>query len=83
VGSDWAQPLQYLIGKESSGNPTATNSNSGAYGLMQFMPNTWGDYGYQKTSDPVKQITAGIDYIKQRYGTPEAAQAFWQKNNWY
>jgi len=83
VGSDWYEPLQWIISKESSGNPAATNSSSGAYGLMQFLPQTWGNYGYTKTSDPTKQIEAGINYIKQRYGTAQNAKAFWQKNGWY
>jgi hypothetical protein len=83
VGSDWYEPLKWIILKESSGNPTATNSSSGAYGLMQFLPQTWKNYGYQKTSDPIKQIVAGIAYIKARYGTAANAKAFWQKNGWY
>lgn len=83
VGNDWAQPLAWLIQHESSGNPNAINPKSGAYGLMQFLPQTWGNYGYQKTSDPVKQVEAGINYIKARYGTAANAKAFWQKNNWY
>ena len=83
VGSEWAQPLAWLIQHESSGNPDATNPKSGAYGLMQFLPQTWGNYGYRKTSDPIKQIEAGINYIKARYGTAANAKAFWQKNGWY
>jgi hypothetical protein len=83
VGEDWAQPLSWIIQHESSGNPQAINKSSGAYGLMQFLPQTWGNYGYSKTSDPVKQIEAGINYIKARYGTAARAKAFWQKNGWY
>ncbi|WP_353740065.1 transglycosylase SLT domain-containing protein [Phosphitispora fastidiosa] len=83
VGADWAEPLAWIIGEESSGNPTAQNPKSTAYGLMQFLDSTWGNYGYQKTSDPVKQVVAGIDYIKKRYGTPQKAVAFHQQNGWY
>ena len=83
VGSDWEEPLKWIISKESSNNPTAINPSSGAYGLMQFLPQTWKNYGYTKTSDPTQQIEAGIDYIKARYGTAENAKSFWQKNGWY
>ncbi|MDD5486676.1 MAG: transglycosylase SLT domain-containing protein [Dehalococcoidales bacterium] len=75
--------MAWIIQKESGGNPTAQNKKSSAYGLMQFLDNTWGNYGHQKTSDPVQQIAAGIDYIKKRYGTPQNAVAFHQKNGWY
>ena len=29
------------------------------------------------------QINWGLNYIKQRYGTPSGAWAFWQEHNWY
>ena len=83
VGSDWTEPVKWIISKESSGNPQATNPSSGAYGLMQFLPQTWGNYGFKKTSDPTQQVIAGIAYIKARYGTAANAKAFWQKNGWY
>jgi hypothetical protein len=81
--AEWAEGIKWIISKESSGNPAAQNPKSTAYGLMQFLDDTWGNYGYKKTSDPVTQVEAGIDYIKSRYGTPANAVAFWQKNGWY
>lgn len=75
--------LKWIIQHESGGNPTAQNPNSTAYGLMQFLDSTWGNYGYEKTSDPVQQLIAGNAYIKQRYGSADAAKAFWEKNHWY
>lgn len=83
VGADWAPALKWIINMESSGNPNAKNPNSTAYGLMQFLDNTWDNYGHTKTADPVQQVVAGIDYIKQRYGTADNAKTFWQKNHWY
>lgn len=82
VGADWEPYLKWIINKESGGNPTAQNKTSSAYGLMQFLDKTWKNYG-GKTSDPVKQVVAGIKYIKDRYSTPQVAVAFHQKNNWY
>ncbi len=44
---------------------------------------TWASVGARKTSDPGGQAAAGMRYIKQRYGTPMNAQAFWRRNGWY
>lgn len=83
VEADWAPAIKWIINMESGGNPNAENPNSTAYGLMQLKDETWELCGSAKTSDPVQQIVAGIDYIKQRYGTAENAKTFWQQNNWY
>jgi SLT domain-containing protein len=50
---------------------------------MQFLDGTWKSYGVGDRNDPVDQVVSGINYIKKRYGTPEKAYAFWQKNHWY
>lgn len=34
-------------------------------------------------TNPATQIRWGLNYIKGRYGSPSAALAFWQANNWY
>lgn len=81
-GGNW-DALQWIISKESSWNPNAKNPNSSAYGLFQFLDGTWGAVGMDKTSDPGRQTDAGLKYIRQRYGTPEAARAFHQNNGWY
>ena len=75
--------MKWIIQKESSGNPRAKNPKSTAYGLMQFLDGTWKSYGVGDRNDPVDQVVSGINYIKKRYGTPEKAYAFWQKNHWY
>ena len=83
VGADWKPYLNWIVQKESSGNPSAQNPKSSAYGLYQFLDGTWKGTGISKTSDPVIQTQAAIKYIKQRYGTPAKAVDFWQKNGWY
>ena len=81
--------LRYIWTKESHFNPKAENKSSGAYGIAQFMPSTWGNYKVVKTEDAQLQIKYGLRYILKRYGNavdPNGAcnaQAFWKKNNWY
>lgn len=81
-GPQW-DSLDWLIQHESSWNPTAQNPKSTAYGLFQFLDSTWAGVGATKTSDPRLQAIAGAKYIKNRYGTPAGAQAFWQSHRWY
>ena len=82
TGAEWAA-LDWIVGKESGWNPAAQNPTSTAFGLFQFLNSTWSSVGATKTSDPTAQIAAGLQYIAQRYGTPSAAWAFHQRNNWY
>ena len=81
-GKQWAA-LAWLIQHESSWNPKAQNPTSSAYGLFQFLNSTWRTVGGHKTSNPAKQALYGMRYIKQRYGSPLGAKAFWQKHHWY
>lgn len=85
VPAEWARSpsLHELVEHESSFRPEAQNPSSTAYGLFQFLDSTWAGTGVGKTSDPVLQTVAGLRYIRSRYGTPEEAWAFWQRNNWY
>jgi hypothetical protein len=80
-GGQWAA-LNWLVSHESSWNPNAQNPTSTAYGLFQFLDGTWKGYG-PKTSDPAKQALYGMQYIKDRYGSPEKAKAFWEAHHWY
>ena len=75
--------LDWLVTRESGWNPNAQNPTSTAYGLFQFLNGTWGSVGASKTSDPLKQIQAGLKYIQQRYGDVRGARRFWERNNWY
>jgi hypothetical protein len=68
---------------ESGWRVSAQNPSSGAYGIPQALP---GDKMATVASDwrtnPATQIKWGLGYIKDRYGTPTAAWAFWQANGW-
>jgi hypothetical protein len=70
--------------RESGWSTSAQNPSSGAYGIPQALP---GDKMASVASDwrtnAATQIKWGLGYIKDRYGTPSAAWAFWQKNGWY
>lgn len=81
TGGQW-DALSKLVQKESSWNPNAKNPSSSAFGLFQFLDGTWGPYG-DKTSDPRLQAQYGMQYIKERYGSPENALAFHNEHNWY
>ncbi len=75
--------LRYIWTNESHFNPKANNKSSGAYGIAQFMPSTWGNYKVVKTSDPRLQIKYGLRYIEARYGSACHAKYFWIKHHWY
>jgi len=72
-----------LWNQESGWNPNAQNPHSTAYGIAQFLNGTWAGVGIPKTSDPLQQITAGLAYIKSRYGSPSNAWQFHIRNGWY
>jgi SLT domain-containing protein len=74
-----------LVARESSFNANAKNPKSSAAGLFQFLDSTRKNYGGNKVdwSDPYQQAVAGIKYVKDRYGTPEKALAFWDDKGWY
>ena len=57
--------------------------HSGAYGIAQFLPTTWGNYKVVKTSETKLQIKYGLRYIHKRYGSACGAKAFWVKHGWY
>lgn len=86
VGAEW-EALKTLWHNESNWNHLAQNPTSTAYGIPQFLDSTWATVGATKTSDPAKQIAAGIKYIQQRpdYGVPSRALALWQSRSphWY
>jgi hypothetical protein len=75
--------LRYVWTKESHFNPKALNKSSGAYGIAQFMPSTWGNYKVTKTAEARLQIKYGLRYIEKRYGSACGAEKFWKTNGWY
>lgn len=71
---------------ESNWDYKATNSSSGAYGIPQSLPaDKMATSGEDWRTNPITQMHWGMDYIKQSYGTPCGAKAFWDSNNphWY
>ncbi len=69
---------------ESGWNENAENPSSGAYGIPQALPgDKMASVAPDWQTNPATQIKWGLGYIKDRYGTPSQAWAFWQANNWY
>ena len=67
--------LEKLWHLESKWNPLADNKRSTAFGIPQLLK--------LKTTDPYKQIDAGLKYIAHRYGTPCKALAYHTKTGHY
>jgi hypothetical protein len=68
---------------ESGWRVTAANA-SGAYGIPQALPGSkMATAGPNWQYNATTQIKWGLGYIKQRYGSPCGAWAFWQGNGWY
>lgn len=73
-----------IVEHESGWNVTATNSSSGAYGLVQALPGSKMSSAYSDwKTNAATQIKWGLDYMNSRYGSPAAAWNFWQSNGWY
>ena len=62
INWDW-RLVASLIYQESKFNPSV-RSESGAYGLMQFMPNTAEYFGIEHEASPTVQLKTGIRYLK-------------------
>jgi septal ring factor EnvC (AmiA/AmiB activator) len=75
----------WIIMRESSGDPTADNPTSTAFGLGQLLLGNRILYLGQDyaTTDCGRQLWAFRAYVRDRYGTTERAKAFWQANGWY
>ncbi|MFD3807232.1 transglycosylase SLT domain-containing protein [Streptomyces sp. NPDC058619] len=73
-----------IVSRESGWNHTATNSSSGAYGLVQALPaSKMSTAGSDWKTNPATQIKWGLDYMNSRYGSPVGAWNFWQSHHWY
>ncbi|MFE4194512.1 hypothetical protein ACFRJ9_01480 [Paenarthrobacter sp. NPDC056912] len=76
--------LNTLWEKESNWRTTATNASSGAYGIVQSLPaSKMASAGADWQTNYQTQIKWGLNYIKERYGSPSAALGFHLANNWY
>lgn len=86
VPDSWVVALTELIGRESNWNAGVKNPNSTAKGYGQFLKSTVQQYEKKmgiSYSTPYNQIVMTAQYVKDRYGSPEKALAFWDKNKWY
>lgn len=77
--SDWLY-VEYIMGKESGGRPSAVNKSSGACGLFQQLPcgkwaHTW--------NDPVGAMIDASSYAKARYGSWAGAYQFWIAHHYW
>ncbi|MFF9812447.1 lytic transglycosylase domain-containing protein [Streptomyces sp. NPDC014006] len=78
------QCFSKIVERESGWNPNATNSSSGAYGLVQALPaSKMASAGSDWKTNPATQIKWGMNYMNERYGSPCGAWNFWQAHNWY
>ncbi|MDQ2758137.1 MAG: transglycosylase SLT domain-containing protein, partial [Actinomycetota bacterium] len=78
--------LEQLWSGESNWNFRAANSSSGAYGIPQSLPaSKMASVGADYRTNPVTQITWGMQYIQSSYGTPCNALSQWQSRSphWY
>jgi hypothetical protein len=75
--------LNDIWSRESGWVYNAENA-SGAYGIPQALPgDKMASAGPDWQTDPTTQIKWGLGYIKDTYGTPCDAWAFWQAHGWY
>ncbi|MGP4048021.1 transglycosylase SLT domain-containing protein [Streptomyces sp. 2A115] len=73
-----------IVEHESGWDVDATNSSSGAYGLVQALPaSKMAAAGSDWKTSAATQIEWGLDYMNDRYGSPIGAWNFWQANGWY
>jgi soluble lytic murein transglycosylase-like protein len=80
VPASWAPGLRSIAEHESSLDPSAANLDASRgnlakapLGLMQMLPSTFAAHaqpGHTNILDPVDNLTAAIDYIRDRYGDP-------------
>ena len=83
TGSQWSC-LDSLWQRESNWNPFAQNRSSGAYGIPQSLPGSkMATVADDWRTNPATQITWGLNYIEDRYGTPCGAWGHSQNYGWY
>ncbi len=82
--SDQFGCLDSLYTRESGWNPRADNPTSSAYGIPQSLPGSkMASAGADWATNPVTQITWGLGYIQDRYGSPCSAWGHSQAVGWY
>lgn len=82
-GDQW-NSFNALVMSESGWDTKATNPSSGAYGIPQSLPGSkMSSAGSDWQTSGETQLRWMMDYIKDRYKSPDSAWSFHQKNNWY
>ena len=82
--SDQFGCLDSLWTRESNWNPSADNPSSSAYGIPQALPGSkMASAGADWATNPATQITWGLGYIQDRYGSPCGAWAHSESSGWY
>ena len=76
--------LVKLWNRESGWNPNSHNRYTGAHGIPQALPaSKMSSEGSDYYTNGKTQIRWGLRYIKNKYGSPAKAWAFFQNNGWY
>jgi hypothetical protein len=76
--------FSWIVSRESGWSVTATNPSSGAYGIGQALPaDKMASAGPDWQTNPATQIKWTLGYMDERYGSPCAAQGFWESHGWY
>lgn len=78
ASGDWGY-VDMIVSRESGWNPNATNSSSGACGLVQVNPCSKLPNAY----DPVTNLRWANGYATSRYGSWAGAVDFWSANHWW
>ena len=83
-GEDQFGCLDSLWTRESGWSASAHNASSGAHGIPQALPGSkMASAGPNWESNPVTQITWGLGYIQDRYGSPCGAWSHSEGHGWY
>jgi hypothetical protein len=86
IGAVQFSCLDTLWQHESDWDPSAKNPTSGAYGIAQALPAAkMASTGKDWMSNPITQVSWGLDYIDTRYGSACNAWSFWLRHfpHWY
>ncbi|GAB4589515.1 aggregation-promoting factor C-terminal-like domain-containing protein [Nocardia sp. IFM 10818] len=84
VPADQWWSFNQIITRESGWRVFAVNPHSGAYGLPQALPaHKMTVEGPDWLFNPHTQLRWAYRYMNERYGSPNAAWAFWQAHHWY
>lgn len=76
--------IDQIATAESGWNPHAVNPNGGAAGIPQALPSAHpGLVDKQWMNDPRAQIEWMLNYIHDRYGTPQHALSVRENQGWY